>query len=396
MVGKRSVLRAALVVLVLVSETGCLKGALAPHLSREAELAPAAASDRFGTVLDKAAVFERQNEKSRDVFWYRLWRAGAMIEMGQTQEGLQLIDAVMREVAVAGKTPAQPDRFRMFGYDLQARGLLILKRPAEALPLLERAYGLAGDVGLETRGDCDREVMMAARSKQIENVAGAAGDAARADSAREELDRHLDRWTKCLSSRDFPGLRTVSALAAALKAEPPPAAAPPVAPVAVAPPPPAVVAPPPARAPPARAAPPRSPPPPPAAGAVASLPMANERFAPIDATPYQVGIDAALPLLRKHAGKGVTTSLMIRTDGRFRALRIELPHALAQVDELVPIFEATVVFFEQTRGVEAGVDRVIIGAKAGPEVMASRADIFDLFVNKIDAPTFAGRLSRLR
>jgi hypothetical protein len=380
-----------LVLLAALAQAACFKGALAPHLSRESELGAAAASDRFGTVLDKATAFERQNEKSRDVFWYRLWRAGAMIEMGQVQEGLQLIDAVMREVAVAGKTPAQPDRFRMFGHDLQARGLLMLNRPAEALAHLERAYGLADEVGLETGGDCNVEIMMAARSQQIEEVAQRAGDPSRATTARAELARHVDRWTKCLTSRDFPGLRSVGTLAATLKkngtdgAPPPPAVAPP--------PPPAVAPPPP---PPARPAPPPPAPVKPAAPAgIASLPMAGERFAPIDATPYQHGIDAAMPLVRRHAGKAAAGSMSISSDGRHRALRVDVPKALSSTEDLVPLFEATVVFFEQTRGVQAGADRVIVATKDF-EVMAAKADIFDLFVDKIDAGTFASRLQRIR
>jgi hypothetical protein len=384
------------VLLLLASQTGCLKGALAPHLSREAELAPAAASDRFGTVLDKATAFERQNEKSRDVYWYRLWRASAMIEMGQTQDGLQLIDEVMREVAVAGKTPAQPDRFRMFALDLQARGMLVLDRPAEALPLLERALGLAQDVGLETRSDCDREIMLASRKKQIEEVAARAGDGDRASSVHAEVERHLDRWTKCLTSRDFPGMRALSSLtegmkkngttevAAAPVAIPPPAVA--IAPPPPAPPPPAAKVLPPPPAPPAAA---------PEGSWIASLSRASDRFAPIDATPYQGGLDAVLPLVRKHAGKGASGSIAIRSDGKFRALRLELPRALQKAEELEPLFEATVVFFEQTRSVQPGVDRVILATKEY-EAMATKADIFELFVDKIDVRTFVSRLQRLR
>jgi hypothetical protein len=123
--------------------------------------------------------------------------------------------------------------------------------------------------------------------------------------------------------------------------------------------------------------------------------MAGDRFAPIDATPYQHGIDAAMPLVKKHAGKNATGSMTIRSDGRYRALRIDVPKPLVSTDDLVPLFEATVVFFEQTRGVQGGADRVIIATK-DHEVMAAKADIFDLFVDKIDASTFASRLQRIR
>ena len=123
--------------------------------------------------------------------------------------------------------------------------------------------------------------------------------------------------------------------------------------------------------------------------------MAGDRFAPIDATPYQLGIDAALPLVKKHAGRSASASMAIRSDGRYRALRIDVPRSIASTDDLVPVFEATVVFFEQTRGVQGGADRVIVATKDA-EVIGAKADIFDLFVDKIDARTFVSRLQRLR
>ena len=123
--------------------------------------------------------------------------------------------------------------------------------------------------------------------------------------------------------------------------------------------------------------------------------MAGDRFAPIDPTPYQLGIDAALPLVKKHAGKTASASMSIRSDGRYRALRIDVPRSITATEELVPMFEATVLFFEQTRGVQGGADRVIIATK-DYEVMGAKADIFDLFVNKIDARAFVARLQRIR
>jgi hypothetical protein len=362
---------------------------LAPHLNRERELGPAAASDRFTTVLDKAAVFEQQNQASRDVYWYRLWRASAMIEMGQAAAALELVDGTLREVAVAaaGKTPAQPDRFRMFAFDLQARGLLVLSRHAEALPVLERSYGLAQDVPLETRGDCDRELMLASRGQQLIEVASVA-DPGRVDGFRSEVERHLDRWSKCLVSRDYPGFRALGSLTKAIGSAP--------AAVAIVPPPPAavvapVVAPPPP--PPARVV----PPPPLEAGPIgslASLPSTSDRFAPIDAAPYKAGIDAARPLLQKHDSK-ISASMAIRTDGRFRALVLSVSKRFATGMDVAPLFESTVVFFEQTRGVEPGVDRVIVETP-DHSIVATKADVFDLFVDKIDAASFAGRLRRIR
>lgn len=391
-----------LAVCALLSQTACLNVALAPHLNRERELAPAAAAERYTTVLDKAAAFERQNEKSRDVYWYRLWRASAMIEMGQAPEGLQLIDQVLRDVAVAAKTPAQPDRFRMFAHDLQARGFLALNRPADALPHLERSYGLAGDVALETGGDCDRELMLGARAQQLSNVARLARDAGRADTAGSEVDRHLRRWQRCLSSRDFPGMRSVASLTEALArpggAPPPPAPPPPALPP---PPAPRVAPPAPRRAPPPPRAPPPAPPPPvaaapqPAAGTLAAIPATRDRFNPIDPTPYQAGIDAAMPLIRKQASR-VTASMAISTDGRHRALHLIVgKKRFRTAADLAPLFESTVVFFEQTRGVSPGVGRVLVETR-DHVIVATKSDVFDLFVDKIDPQAFAARLRRVR
>lgn len=387
-----------LAVCALLSQTACLNVALAPHLNRERELAPAAASDRFTTVLDKAAAFERQNESSRDVYWYRLWRAGAMIEMGQAPEGLQLIDQILREVAVAAKTPAQPDRFRMFAHDLQARGFLALNRPADALAHLERSYGLAGDVALETGGDCDRELMLGARAQQLANVARMAQDPGRADSAGSEQERHLRRWQRCLTSRDFPGMRSVAALTAALTTPNGAQAPVPPPPTAVPPPPLARTAPPPPRAaPPPPPPPPAAIPPPPraAAGSLAAVPATRERYNPIDATPYQAGIDAAMPLIQKQAPK-VSASMSISTDGRNRALHLRvMKRRYRSAVDLAPLFESTVVFFEQTRGVSPGVGRVVVETK-DHVIVATKSDVFDLFVDKIDPQIFAARLRRVR
>ena len=102
-----------------------------------------------------------------------------------------------------------------------------------------------------------------------------------------------------------------------------------------------------------------------------------------------------MPLVKKHAGRTASASMAISADGRHRALRVAVPKRFARTDELVPLFEATVIFFEQTRGVEDGSDRVILATK-DHDVMATKADIFDLFVDKIDARTFASRLQRIR
>src|SRR5688500_12231659 len=152
---------------------GALGGrvSLAPHLSREQDLGPAAAAGRFGVVADRAAAFENQNQSSRDVHWYRAWRAGAMIGLGQIDDAMTLLDRLLSDVAVSNPAPAQSDRLRVFVYDLKARAMIAQGRPEAALPELERAYQLAQEVPLETSGDCDRPLMLASRSRQLADLA---------------------------------------------------------------------------------------------------------------------------------------------------------------------------------------------------------------------------------
>ena len=73
--------------LALLGQAACLgKMTLAPHLSREQDLGPPAVAGRHSTVLERANAFEAQNQASKDVYWYRTWRAVAMLGLGQPAE----------------------------------------------------------------------------------------------------------------------------------------------------------------------------------------------------------------------------------------------------------------------------------------------------------------------
>jgi hypothetical protein len=368
---------------------------LAPHLTRESELGPASAAGRHGVVVDRATVFENQNPSSRDVHWYRMWRASAMLGLGQVDQALALIDQVLAATSAGGAVaPAQSDRLRAFGYDLRARALLAQGKPQEALQDLERSLGLAADLPLMTYGDCDRALMIAARHKQIEDVALQAGDAARAASAREAMTKKLEVWSRCYVERDYPGMRPVEALAAALSGEmksaPPPLERP------VPQPPPSVSAAP--------------PPPPPTpkpvekttakaeATSTADLPTVQAHYAPVDPTPWKGALESSAALAQKHA-TNVRTDVVIRTDGSHHAVRMRV--AIARFDKpdaLIPLFRSTVVFFEQARNIRPKVERALITVESGSTTatfLATRSDVLDLFQERTDAAGFIRRLVRV-
>lgn len=385
--------RIALLTFALLGLTACAGRVFAPHLSREQEMAPAAAAERYGAVLDKAAAFEKQNTQSRDLPWYRAWRAAGMIGLGQAEQAGVLLEEIHREVSVAVSPPAQADRLRMFLFELQAKVALARGQPAEALGLLERAFAIAAEVPLESRGPCDRDVMLAARLAQLAEVARAAGSAGRAASATDERGRALGRWARCLAAVDYPGMAPIEALAQAVTSvaaplpvaplEAPPAVAPVAAPV---------VAPKPA---PAAAQPPPPPPPPaPEPMGLGAIPLITGTYAPVNPSPYQPGLDAVAPLLRAQH-KDTRTEIVIRTDGHHHALRVLIPRKYARPEELVPAFKGTMAFFEAVRAVTPKVDRVMVSGE-GFEVMATFDDVLDLFLERIDERGFVGRLKRTR
>lgn len=375
---------------------------LAPHLNRERDLAPAAAAGRYGVVMDRASAFENQNLKSTTVHWYRMWRASAMIGLGQVQQAIELIDQVLADISSGSGTPPQADRLRVFAYDLRAQAALLQGRPRDALGDLERSFSLATDLQLETRSDCDQPMMLAARSRQIEDVAKRAGDAARASSAHVAMGRHLEKWSKCLAEKDFPGMSVVSSIATALSAES-------AAPIAAAPVQAPVQAPaqpqPPVEAPKGKgqkgAAPVQAPvqaPAQPQSGALAAMPSAEAQYAPVDATPWRDAIESVLALAGKHA-QGAKGDVVIRTDGQHHALRIRvsLPK-FDNADQLIPVFRSTVVFFEQARNVTPRVERVLVtvDGPGGPiTILAQKNDVLELFQERVDPPTFLKRLVRI-
>jgi hypothetical protein len=110
-------------------------------------------------------------------------------------------------------------------------------------------------------------------------------------------------------------------------------------------------------------------------------------------------MDALVRLLEK-THKGITADALIRVDGQKRALRLKLPgKKFDGVGSLVPLFKNTVVFFERTREIEPKLDEVVVVAESADgavTVMAQKGDIFDLFVDKIDAGAFQSRLTEIR
>lgn len=380
-----------------VSCAGGGRMSLAPHLSRETELGPAAANGRFGVVMDRAGAFETQNPGSRDVHWYRVWRATAMLGSGQIDESLALLDRVLSDISSTPTAPAQADRLRIFIYDTRARGLLAQGRASEALADLDRAFSLASEVDLETNGDCDRSLMLAARARQLQDVAAGAGDGARVETAKVALDRQLERWQKCYAERDYPGMLVVESLAKALGSSAPqvvvqaqPKEQPkPQQPVAIDPPA--------KKSEPVKQEPPAQKTQPPAD--TAQLAVVRAQYAPIDPAPWKAAIDSAIALGSKHASS-LKADVVIRTDGGHHALRLHarVPKYAAPVD-LAPLFRSTVVFFEQARAIEPKVDRVIIIVDASggtTQLLANRADVLELFQDRLDAASFAKKLVRVQ
>lgn len=384
-----------LAALGLLSQAACLgKVTLAPHLSREQDLAPPAAAGRYSTVLERANGFEAQNAASKDVYWYRTWRAVAMLGLGQPAEAAALLDQILSEMTTAKSAPAQPERLRMFVYDLKAQAALAQGDPRSALDFLERAYGLAERVELESDGDCDRHLVLAARLVQQEEVATLAGAVPRAGKAHADMGVEAERWSACKRRQDFVSMVGLPAMVAALAqgARPvaavvPPTSAPLPPPVALPP-----AAPPPAAPPPAAPA-PVAPAPAPLARGFAALPMAPGKYAPVNPAAWQGGIDAVAPLLSKRA-PGATTDMQIRTDGRFHALRITLAKPVKGPEELVPVFRSTVVFFEQTRQVKPAPEQVVV-VSGDVSVVADKAAIMDLFLERLDEAAFVARLQRV-
>jgi len=375
--------------------TGCIgQLSLAPHLNREADLAPAAAAGRYGTVLERAAAFEKQNEASKDVHWYRVWRAVAMVGLGQHAQAVTLLDTVLADVSAARVTPAQPERLRMFIYDLKASALRAQGQVPAAVGLLDQALSIAQRVDLESDGECDRDAMLAGRHQQIEDFAQQAGMVPRAARAQADAATHFGAWAKCKRLEDYPALSSLSSLVDAHTRS---GAVAPVIPKTNAQVPPPVALPP-AAAPPAPAPAPAAaaPAPAPAKGPAQrpeQLGLASTSYAPVASKPWQPGLQAIEPLLSKRA-PGAQTGMLISTDGRHHALRVTLARSASKLRDLLPVFRTSVVFFERTRAVRPTASHVVV-VSGKISVLAPKSAVMDLFLEKIDGPTFLSRLSRL-
>lgn len=379
--------------LALLSQAACLgKMTLAPHLSREQDLGPPAVAGRHSTVLERANAFEAQNQASKDVYWYRTWRAVAMLGLGQPAEASALLDQVLSEMTTAKSAPAQPERLRMFVYDLKAQAALAQGDPRGALDFLERAYGLAERVELESDGDCDRHLVLAARLAQQEEVATQAGAVPRAAKAKADMTAAAEKWSDCKRRQDYPSMAALPALVVALTRSDRPVSA--VVPPTNAPmPPPAVATPAPVAPPPAAPVVAPAPVAPAPAGGFAALKVAPGMYAPVNPAAWKDGLDAVAPLLEKRA-PGARTDMQIRTDGRFHALRITLAKPAKAPAELVPVFRSAVVFFERTRAVKPAAEQVVV-VSGDVSVVADKAAIMDLFLERVDEAAFVARLGRL-
>lgn len=376
----------------------------APHRARESELGPAAADARYEVVVDRAGSFERANAKSRDVYWYRVWRASGMISIGQVAEGEQLVDQVLTELTSPDVNVADSTRLRLFAYDTKAKGALLRQQPIEAIGFLDRALSLAIELKPDTGGKCDRELMVAARIRQIMEIAANAGDTDRPARSRPELERRLAEWSMCLARADYPLMHALGELRGNLGLD----VGPPAAVVAAAPAAPAPAAPAPAPAPAGKPAPAAKPAPAPApapspapapAPAATGLKTAAVRYGPVDSTPYKEQIESLVRLLDKNY-RGIGGEAVIRVDGSKRALKLRFAvKKFEGVGSLVPLFKNAVVFFERTRDVEPKLDEVLVLVEA-PEgatsVLAQKTDVFDLFVDRIDAQAFQSRLVEVR
>jgi hypothetical protein len=379
---------------------GCAGGLVtAPHRSRERELAPAAAESRSSVVAERAAYVERQNPKSRDVYWFRAWRAQGLLGLGQLAEGEQLVDQTTQELGYPEVSVAEPQRLRMFLLDLKAQAALARQSPQDALVSMERALSIALEVKPSTGGDCDADLALAARNRRLSDVAQASGDEARARRAEAEVARRLEAWSICLARLDFPAMQPLWATkgrlavgdgAPSVVAVAAPAPAPRAAPVSAAPAAPAPATP---------AAPAAAPVPAAPKGASLGLRTVSHKYGPFDPTPYK---DAMEPLIRvvERSYKGAKGDTVIRLDGARRALRLTIAtKKLEGVAALAPIFKACVVFFEKTREVEPKIDEVMVVVETadGPiTLLAQKSDVFDLFVERIDAAGFAGRVLEVR
>lgn len=373
-------------------------------------MAPAAAEGRFDSVIELAGRHEAQNPGSRDVHWYRVWRAAAMIGLGQVDEGEQLIDSVLSEVSQPGVNVADSGRLRMFAADQKAKAALTRNKPAEALTQLERAVSIAADTSVDG-GPCARPLVLAGRWTKIGDISMKIGDGARLQKARGRVQRYVEDWSLCLTKLDYPGNQSVTALVPKLTilgAAPAPAAMVPVAaPVAtvatpiakpVAKP---VAEPAPPKDPPAGEAPAATPeavvlPEPPATPQPKKgLTVVRAKYAPIAATPWQPHIDTIEKLLKRR-DPSLVADTMIRTDGVHRALRLRMKAKnVPESSTLVPIFKGTVIFFENTRDVDPSLSQVLISietASGTRHVLANKTDIIDLFVDRIDEATFIDRL----
>ncbi len=377
----------------LLTSTGCIGNlTLAPHLNREADLAPAAAAGRYSTVLERAAGFEKQNEASKDVHWYRAWRAAAMVGLGQAAQAEALLDKVLSDISAARVSPAQPERLRLFIYDLKASAALAQGQAARAVGLLDQSLGIAEYLDLESNGDCDQDLMLAARHQQIEDMATAAGIVPRSARAHGQMGQRFEAWVKCKRLEDYPAFSALPTIVAAVQRS---GAAGPVIPKTNARLPPAVIAP----VPPKRVAPKPAPPPPPApaakapANSPAALAVAGVKYAPVNPAPWQEGLQAIAPLVAKRA-PGAQTDMLIRTDGGQHALRIRLARPARNLEALLPVFRTAVVFFERTRGIQPAALKVVV-VSGGVSVLADKAAVMQLFLAQVDAVGFISQLTRL-
>lgn len=399
----KTLVSAACLSALILTSFGCKSALLAPHRARERELAPAAAEGRFAAVIDRAAMFENQNASSRDVYWYRMWRAAAMIGLDQVDQGEDVVDDILADLSLPSVKVNEVGRLRQFGYDQKAKAALARKDLPAAVKQLELALSLAVDTPLSSGGACDKPLMLAGRYHQLAELHRRTGKRRKVAKATSKVTRYVEDWTVCLARADYPGMHMVTALApmfepqvAAVAVAP----AAPVAPVAAPAAAPAPAAPEPAPAPePRPTAPPEEDPAPAASAAPHQFKRTRAQYAPIDPAPWQAHIDVAVSLLKRSAPT-VKGDVVIRVDGAKHALRLRMEaEALPSSADLVKLFERTNIFFDGIRGIDPEIDQVLISfaTPSGQQsLVAQKNDVVDLFIRRLNERSFLDRVRALR
>jgi len=394
---------AACLAALVTTSFGCKGALLSPHRARERELAPAAAEDRWAAVIDRAAMFESQNAGSRDVHWYRIWRAAAMIGLDQVDEGEDVVDEILSDLSRPGIKVNEVGRLRQFAYDQKAQAALSRNDLKGAIKQLELSLSLAVDTPLSSGGPCDKPLMLVGRYQQLAELTAKAKAKRKHAKAKSKLSRYAEDWTVCLARSDYPGMHMVTGLQAILEGQGTPMVAM-VSARAPAPEPEPEPEPDPEPEPePVRRADPdpalQPDPAPEPAPTQRNFATTRAEYAPVDASPWQEHIDVAISLLRKRQ-PSVQGDVVIRIDGAKHALRLTMDASeVPSGADITQLFEKTNLFFDGIRGMEPEIDQVVLTfetARGPRSLVANKGDIIDLFIRRLNEESFLKRVRALR